>query len=84
MPPEQRNALVERQKSNIDGAGGKKTVRELFKQEVESSGFGAFAEAMKTNTGTMGNFRELLDESLVTLDDGTVDIKNPVAASVAF
>ena len=39
---------------------------------------------MKTNTGTMGNFRSLLDESLVTLDDGTVDIKNPVAASVAL
>jgi hypothetical protein len=84
LPPEQRAALVERMKANIDGAGGKKTVRELFKQEVESSGFGAFAEAMKTNTGTMGNFRELLDESLVTLDDGTVDIKNPVAASVAL
>lgn len=84
LPVSQRNALIARMKLNIDGAGGKKTARELFKTEMEASGFGSFAEAMKTNVGTMGNFRELLDESLVTLDDGTVDIKNPVAASVAL
>jgi hypothetical protein len=84
LPPEQRNALVERMKANIDGAGDKPFARDIFKDELKASGFGAFAEAMKTNVGTMGNFRSLLDESLVTLDDGTVDIKNPVAASVAL
>lgn len=84
LPPEKRNAFVERMKGNIDGAGDKPFARDIFKSELKASGFGAFAEAMKTNVGTMGNFRSLLDESLVTLDDGTVDIKNPVAASVAL
>ena len=84
LPVKQRNALIERQKLNIDGAGGKKTARELFKTEMEASGFGAFAEAMKTNVGTMGNFRKLLDETLIEKEDGTMGIKNPVAASVAL
>lgn len=84
LPPEKRNAFVERMKGNIDGAGDKPFARDIFKSELKASGFGAFAEAMKTNVGTMGNFRSLLDESLVILDDGTVDIKNPVAASVAL
>ena len=84
VSPEIMNAFVERQKANIDGAGDKPFAREIFKTELAASGFGAYAEAAKTNAGTMGNFRGLLDESLVTLDDGTVDIKNPVAASVAL
>ena len=84
LPPEQRNALVERMKANIDGAGDKPFARDIFKDELKASGFGAFAEAMKTNVGTMGNFRALLDESLLIKEDGTVGIKNPVASSVAL
>ena len=84
ISPELMNAFVERQKANIDGAGDRPFARDIFKTELAASGFGAYAEAAKTNAGTMGNFRGLLDESLVTLGDGTVDIKNPVAASVAL
>lgn len=84
LPPEQRNALTERMRSNIDGAGDRPFVREIFKSELKSSGFGAFAEAMKTNVGSMGNFRALIDESLIVKEDGTVGIKNPVASSVAL
>lgn len=84
ISPELINAFIEREKANIDGAGDKPFAREIFKSELKASGFGAFAEAMKTNTGTMGNFRALLDETLIFKEDGTVAIKNPVAASVAL
>jgi len=84
LPPEQRNAIIDRQKLNIDGAGGKKTVRELFKEGIANSGFGAYAEQMKGNVGAMGKLRSMLDTAILTNEDGTIDIKNPSAASIAL
>ena len=68
----------------VDGANGQKTARELFSQGLKDAGFGEYAKTAATNIGIMGNFRALVDESLVTLDDGTLSVKNPVAASVAL
>jgi hypothetical protein len=84
LPPEQRNAIIDRQKLNIDGAGGKKTVRELFKEGIANSGFGAYAEQMKGNIGAMGKLRSMLDTAILTNEDGTIEIKNPSAASIAL
>jgi hypothetical protein len=83
-PQEFKNAVIERAKGNVDGAGGKDTVRKLFSDGINSTGFGAFKEVMKGNISTFGKLRSMLDTAIITNDDGTIQIKNATAASVAL
>lgn len=87
LPREQLTAARERAEKLIVPTGA---VREIIDKGISSAGFGSFVETMKSQFGDMGNFRQMLDESLQGVEfdaNGNVtayDVKNPVAASIAL
>lgn len=87
LPREQLTEARERAEKLIVPTGA---VREIIDKGVSSAGFGSFAEYMKSQIGDMGNFKQMLDESLQGVEfdkNGNItayDVKNPVAASIAL
>jgi|GEM_PF-5769490 len=87
LPREQLAAARARAEKLIVPEGG---VRKIIDNAVAKSGFGSFIETMKAQVGDMGNFKQMLDESLQGVEfdqDGNItayNVKNPVAASVAL
>lgn len=87
LPREQLAAARARAEKLIVPEGG---VRKIIDNAVAKSGFGSFIETMKSQFGDMGNFRQMLNESLQGVEfdaNGNAtayDVKNPVAASVAL
>jgi hypothetical protein len=65
-------------------------VRTIINGAIEKNQFGAFAETMKTQFGTMARFRSQLDLAFGVIEDAKGEIKrsgrvaNPVAASIAL
>jgi hypothetical protein len=87
LPREQLTIARERAEKLIVPTGA---VREIIDKGISSSGFGSFVETMKSQIGDMGNFKQMLDESLQGVEfdkNGNItayDVKNPVAASIAL
>ena len=87
LPPEQVANLKEELRELIVPEGG---VRTIINGAIEKNQFGAFAETMKTQFGTMARFRSQLDLAFGVIEDSKGQLKrsgrvaNPVAASIAL